>query len=453
LAAELGVSRTTVTAAYEQLAAEGFIEVNQGARPRVAAAFAVVDKKRRFSSERSSGRTQLSAYGERLRAAPTLPERARSELLVDFRYGNLAPTDFPTLQWKRALNSALIRCSGLLTYDEPQGSKHLRAALQGYLWRSRALRCDVDQIVIVNGSQQGLDLCARILLNPGDHFVIENPCYAMARFAFSSTGATPIPIAVDARGLNTEQLEGIEARLAYVTPSHQYPLGGVMPIGRRYQLLDWAYAASAWIIEDDYDGEYRYDISPIPPLHALEDNGRVLYVGTVSKTLSPTMRLGYLVVPAELRDVFATAKLLVDRHTSLTEQEALATLLESGAYERHIRRMRRLNSERRATLLDALRRTFGPRIDIEGADAGLHVVVWLRDLPATAEAALIEEARQLGVGLHPVSPLCDPALVQDKYLGVGLVMGYGALDPRRIERGVHLMSQAINQVVIKTQRQ
>ena len=186
----------------------------------------------------------------------------------------------------------------------------------------------------MNGSQQGLDLCARLLLDPGDPFVIENPGYVLARNAFVAAGGVAVPVPVDGEGLRTDDLPS--ARLAYVTPSHQFPLGSVLSATRRRALVAWAARTGAYVVEDDYDGEYRHDIAPIPPLQTL-DAGSVIYVGTFSKTLSPTLRLGYLVVPAALRRAFAEAKRLTDRHTPLPEQDALADLLASGAYERHVR--------------------------------------------------------------------------------------------------------------------
>ena len=361
---ELGVSRTTVTVAYEQLLAEGFIDVRQGARPRVVAAVMAHDV-RQMSSQRSPP-LRLSAYGERVRAMPPWPRYVAGQRVADFRYGDLAPSDFPLLIWKRAMNAAMRQRPERLSYDDPQGSMRLRLALRGYLWRARALQCDAEQIIIVNGTQQGLDLCARLLLDPADRFVIENPCYAMARRIFSSTGASPVSIAVDGEGLNTTLLAGIAARLAYVTPSHQFPLGSVLPISRRHQLLEWAQQHDAYVIEDDYDSEYRYDIDPVAPLHGLEGGGNVIYLGTISKTLSPALRIGYLVVPHGLREQFVSAKQLSDRHSPVAEQSALAALIESGLYERHVRRVRRLNGERRQILLHALRRRFTDRVLIEG---------------------------------------------------------------------------------------
>ncbi|MCH4560555.1 GntR family transcriptional regulator/MocR family aminotransferase [Mesorhizobium sp. USDA 4775] len=442
LANDLGVSRTTVTVAYEQLLAEGFIEVTQGARPRVAAS---VRREASSTVPKRSGPIHLSSYGERLHGSPPWSDYLPTHLKVDFRYGDLAPSDFPALIWKRAMNAAMSQRPGRLAYEDPRGSPRLRQALQGYLWRARTLSCEIEQILVVSGSQQGLDMCARLLLDPSDSFVIEDPCYRMARQVFASTGATPVSVSVDSDGMKTELLEGITARLAYVTPSHQFPLGGVLPISRRHQLLEWSRRNDAYVIEDDYDGEYRYDIRPVPPLHKLEDRSSVIYLGTISKTLSPMLRIGYLVVPSELQDVFATAKQLLDRHSPVAEQEALASLIESGGYESHVRRVRRLNSERRGTLLAALRRAFADRIVIEGADAGLHVVVWFKDLARPLEDVLIEEARRAGVGVHPISPLYAREM-DDRCDRIGLVMGYSALAMRQIENGVRLLAGVVRRL-------
>ncbi|WP_370141740.1 MocR-like pyridoxine biosynthesis transcription factor PdxR [Bradyrhizobium yuanmingense] len=445
LAEELGVSRGTVTAAYEQLAAEGFIETRHGSRPRVAKA--VLGTGRTGTEARSSTRkARVSRYGERLRQVVPRSEQRRN-LVADFRYGDLSPLDFPVLAWKRAVIGAITQRPRTLTYDDPRGSLRLRTALQGYLWRSRTVRCEIDQIIVVNGSQQGLDLCARLLLDAGDRFVMEDPGYPMARHILSATGAIAVPIPVDANGLDTVRLARAEARLAYVTPSHQFPLGGVMPIGRRHQLLAWAKKVDAYVIEDDYDSEYRYDTKPVLPLHALEGSEHVIYLGTVSKTLSPTLRIGYVVVPPELQSAFTAGKQIMDRHTPLIEQEALATMLDTGAYDSHVRRMRRRNEKRRRSLIEALRRRFGDLVRIEGDAAGLHLVVWFDDLPKKSETALIEAARAKGVGIYPISPLYDQRQ-PDRRRGpnlIGLIMGYAALEARQIERGCQLLAQAGDQ--------
>lgn len=443
LAAELGVSRGTVTAAYEQLQAEGYLETRRGARARVAPGLRRdPPPSRPRDAPPAAG---LSRYGRRVADLPTPPTPPAGRLAVDFRYGDLAAADFPVLAWKRAVDAAILRRPEKLSYGDPQGSPALRTALTGYLWRARGLRCDADSIVVVGGSQQGLDLCARVLVDPGDRVVIEDPCYPMARHVFAAAGATLVPVTADADGLRTQRLEGIDAvRLAFVTPSHQFPLGGVLPVGRRQALLAWARRTGAWILEDDYDGEYRYDAGPIPALHALGEDDRVVYAGTVSKTLSPLLRLGYLVVPPALREVFAMAKRLSDRHAPALEQEALAALVAGGAYERHVRRARRRNAERRAALLAALDATLGTGVVVEGSAAGLHVVAWLRDLPADREADLVAAARAAGVGVYGVAPFYHPEGPAPAQ--AGLVMGYAALEPDAIDRGVARLAAVVEDI-------
>jgi GntR family transcriptional regulator / MocR family aminotransferase len=440
LAAEWGVSRTTVTAAYEQLIAEGYLETRQGARARVARGLSPPAAPRGQPAP-SGVPDRLSGYGQRLADFTPPPGSNRERFATDFRYGDLAAADFPLLAWRKALTAALLRGRPRLRYGDACGSPDLRTALQGYLWRARGLRCEPDQIVVVNGSQQGIDLCARLLLDPGDRVVMENPGYNLARQAFSAAGAEVIPIAVDREGLRTGELPA--ARLAYVTPSHQFPLGSVMSAGRRRDLLAWAQRTGAYVVEDDYDSEYRFDIAPIPPLQALDGAGRVIYLGTVSKTLSPTLRLGYLVAPTALTAIFAKAKGLADRHTSGLEQEALADLIANGGYERHVRRARRRNGQRRAALLAALSATLGDEATVVGADAGLHVVVWLNRVPRTQEDVLIARAHAAGLGVHPVSSLYAPGTAADRPATVGLVMGYASLDERAIQRGVLTLKEVL----------
>ncbi len=441
LATEWGVSRTTVTAAYEQLSAEGYLETRQGARAQVAPGLS-----HRLSwpgkCVPSGAPGRLSEYGRRLADFTLPPVADGSRLAVDFRYGDLAVADFPMIAWRTAVGAALLRRRPRLRYGDPCGSPDLRAALQGYLWRARGLRCEQDHIVVVNGSQQGLDLCARLLLDPRDHVVMENPGYDLARQVFLAAGAEVISRDVDREGMRTEGLPG--ARLAYVTPSHQFPLGSVMSVGRRRELLGWAQRTGAYIIEDDYDSEYRYDIGPIPTLRALDGAGRVIYLGTVSKTLSPTLRLGYLVVPGPLSMVFSKAKRLADRHTPALEQDALAALIESGGYERHVRRVRRRNGERRGVLLAALSAILGDEVAVVGADAGLHVVAWLKRVPRAQEDLLAARAHAAGLGVYPVARLYAPAPPPTLADTAGLVMGYASLDEQAIERGVRMLKEVLD---------
>jgi GntR family transcriptional regulator/MocR family aminotransferase len=433
-AAEWGASRTTVTAAYSQLIAEGYLTTRPGARAVVAEG---------LTSPATSARSldtqppHLSSFAQRLLALPT-PVPIQEPRIADFRYGDLSAFDFPVLAWRRALNGAILRRGSRLRYDDPQGSAALRAALQAYLWRARGISCTPDDIIVVNGSQQGLDLSARLLLDPGDRFVFENPGYVLARHAFVAVGGVAVPVSADGDGIRTDDLPS--ARLAYVTPSHQYPLGGVLSAARRRSLVSWAAGTGACIIEDDYDGEYRHDVAPIPPLQTLAPDN-VIYVGTMSKTLSPTLRLGYLVIPGAMRRAFGEAKRLTDRHTPLPEQDALADLLASGAYERHVRGIRIRNAERRAVLLKAMADEFGPSVTLAGAETGLHVVAWFNGIASEHEPSLVAAARSAGVGLYPVSPLFDPAVPAPAI--AGFVLGYAGLDAQHLRRGIAILATIV----------
>ncbi|MGX7704237.1 MocR-like pyridoxine biosynthesis transcription factor PdxR [Methylobacterium sp. Gmos1] len=437
LAAELGVSRTTVTAAYDQLIAEGYLETRPGAPTRVAAGLLP----RAAPAAAGPGLApRLSAFGRRVLAEPA-PE-ALPAPAIDFRYGDLSGDDFPVLAWRRALNAVLLRRPARLGYGDPRGLPELRAALQAYLWRARGLSCGLDQIVVVNGSQQGIDLCARLLVDPGDRVVMEDPGYGAARRVFAAAGAAIVPVPVDTEGLQTGRLAEVgPARLAYVTPSHQFPLGGVLPASRRHALLAWAEGCGATILEDDYDGEYRFDARPVEALRSLDRAGRVVYAGTVSKTLSPQLRLGYLVVPESLSAAFAEAKRLADRQAPGLEQAALAALLTEGGYERHLRQARRRNAGRRAALLAALSESFGAAVRVEGAAAGLHLVAWFTGVPAAAEAGMAAAARAAGIGVYPVGPLYHDASTRPDR--AGLLLGFAGSEPETVRTGIRRLAAAL----------
>lgn len=437
LAEELGVSRTTVTAAFDQLISEGYVQVRQGSRPVVTPNMAPTGPDR--TPRRPDFPRRLSAYAERAMELPANVPIGQKRVTYDFRYGDLAPADFPKLAWRKAMSVAILAHRERLGYDHPAGSQALRRALHTYLWRARGISCAVDQIVVVSGSQQALDICARVLVNPGDAVVLEEPCYAMARNVLIAMGAVPIAVPCDGDGLDTSQLpEPGRVALACVTPSHQFPLGGVLSAGRRRALLDWAEAGDTHIVEDDYDGEYRYDVLPIPPLH-LSGADRVIYVGTVSKTLSPTLRLGYVVLPPALVEPFVRCKQIADRHSASFEQEALASLIESGAYERHVRRMRRANADRRSAFLTAMTQVFGKDVEIVGTSAGLHVVVWFNRLRAGDEESLAGRARESDVGIYPVSRLF--AAPRDPR--AGFIFGYASMPAALIGKGVERLADLV----------
>ncbi|WP_019936759.1 PLP-dependent aminotransferase family protein [Bordetella sp. FB-8] len=444
LATELSVSRTTVTAVYEQLAAEGFLATAPGRAARVTGTLAAPLPVRPAASRQPAAALSWSAFGRRV-ADMKMPALLRDEpARYDFLYGALASRDFPTLAWRRAYQAALLCQQQCLSYIPSEGDPSLRRALQGYLRRARGIACDAEQILVVHGSQQAIDLCARLLLDTGDAFAFENPGYLMARLCFEATGARLLPVPVDPHGIDTDRLPDDEqVRLAYVTPSHQFPLAGVLPIGRRLELLRWAQHRRAWIIEDDYDGEFRYGQRPIDALQSIDTQGRVIYIGTFSKALSPQLRLGYLVLPHALVPVFRQAKRLADRHAPALEQQALATLIGDGAYERHVRRMRRENERRRAALLEAVDRYLPADARVHGTAAGLHVVLWLPFLDTRDEAALAAAARGKGVGIYPVAPLFAQPALHGAPRPAGFILGYASLTVAQIQEGVQLLAQAI----------
>ena len=443
-AAELGVSRTTVTAVYEQLTAEGFLVTSTGRAARVASPLAAGMPSGKVPKRQAKPVPSLSRFGRRVAhiSAPALQHTEPARF--DFLYGAVASRDFPSLAWRRAYQAVLLRQQHSLYYMPAEGDPALRRALQGYLRRARGIACDAEQILVVHGSQQAIDLCARLLLDAGDAFVFENPGYLMARHCFEATGARLLTTPVDGLGLDTGRLpEDGGARLAYVTPSHQFPLGGVLPIGRRQALLQWAVRHDAWIIEDDYDGEFRYGQRPIDALQSIDTDGRVIYVGTFSKALSPQLRLGYMVLPHALVPVFRQAKRLADRHAPMLEQQVLASLIESGAYERHVRRMRRENERRRAALLQAIAQCLPQDAQIDGSAAGLHVVLWLPFLRAQQEPTLVAAARREGVGVYPVGPLFAPSSLDERPRSAGLILGYASLTIEQIQQGISILASVI----------
>jgi GntR family transcriptional regulator/MocR family aminotransferase len=452
MARELSVSRNTVLLAYEQLLAEGYAVGQTGSGTYVAsslpdAMLTAANVPETLESTSQEAAPRLSTYGRHAATnsplnPPSDPARL-SALRYDFRYGLPAVEDFPHDIWRRLLTrrarSASLRS---LRYGPPEGYGPLREAIADYLRRSRAVICEPEQIVVVNGSQQALDLTARILLDPGDRVVIEEPHYQGARQVFLAAGAELLPGRVDAEGLDVTALPkaAAEARLAFVTPSHQYPSGAIMSLARRLALLSWAEATDAYVLEDDYDSEYRYEGRPVEAVQGLDRHGRVIYVGTFSKVLFPALRLGYMVLPRPLVQPILAAKWLTDRHTSTLEQEMLTDFIREGHFERHLRRSRTRNAALRAALLEALHTHLGSRISISGANAGIHLLVWLHDVAPDQLDALIAAAARADVGLYAVTPYYMTPPSQ-----AGLLLGYAAMTETDIRDGIERLARVLNQ--------
>ncbi len=445
IAAETRVSRITAVIAYDQLIAEGYAEPRRGSGTYVSEALArngALRARRQSSAPRPA---RLSTYGRRIVAAtrgqpPSWAPR-RDALPYDFRYGRPAITDFPHALWRRLLARRARRASfRAFDYGPPEGLPELRTALADYLRRSRAVVCDESQIVVVSGSQQGLDLVARVLFDAGDLVLLEEPHYAGARRVFRGMGARLRALPVGSEGLDVSRLAARHERFraAYVTPSHQFPLGVVMSVARRLALLDWAARVGAYVVEDDYDSEYRYVGRPIESLQGLDRTGRVLYVGTFSKVLFPALRLGYLVLPPPLVGAFRTAKALADTGSATLEQGALADFMREGHYERYLRRSRARVGARRSALLAAVEAHLGDRVEVCGAEAGLHVVVWLRDVHRDRLGGLVERAAAAGVGVYSAAScyLRPPSRA-------GLLLGYASLEEEDIRRGIERLARCL----------
>jgi GntR family transcriptional regulator / MocR family aminotransferase len=432
LARELGISRIPVLTAFEQLLAEGYFEARVGAGTFVA---------RALPDDFHASARKPAAAPTPVRPGPRRVARAPEPLLREpepwlggrgpFRLSQPAVDHFPSQVWA-GLVARHVRNprASLLHYGEPMGYRPFREAIASYLRTARGVRCEADQVMVVSGSQQALEIASRVLFEPGAAVWVEEPGYAGARDALLMTGARLVPVPVDRSGLDVAAGIAREAgaRGAYVTPSHQYPLGVTMTAARRLQLLDWAQRGGAWIVEDDYDSEYRYESLPIASLQGLDRDSRVIYVGTFSKVLFPALRIGYLVVPADLVGRFTAVREATDVCPPSLFQAVLADFIGQGHFGRHLRRMRLLYAERRMALVHALRQHL-PQVEVLGDAAGMHLVA---ALPAgTRDRELAERAAAHGLWTMPLSAC---------YLGParqpGLVLGYGGVTEREIRDAV-----------------
>lgn len=446
LAAELGVSRTVTQGAYEQLIAEGMLAGRVGSGTYVAADAAV--RAGHTGASADTAEPRLSRMGRRVleRGAslfsPSVAVRPRR--LYDFRTGIPPLADFPRERWRRVLGRQARRLDlAFHDYGAAEGSAALRQAIADYLRRSRALACTPEEIVVVAGSQQGLDLAARLLVDDGDLAIVEEPGYEGARNSLALAGATLVGAKVDVDGidLGSVSANADRARVAVVTPSHQYPTGAVLSMARRTALLDWAERADGFIVEDDYDGEFRFEGKPLAPLRALDRRGRVLYLGTFSKVMFPALRIGYLVLPPSLVHVFRRAKPLLDGGSSPLVQEALAEFVATGAFELYVRRLRSRMHERREALVDAVAESFGEQAELVGTEGGLHAMLRLPGLGRGGARSLVAAAAEREVSVYAAEGyyLSPPDRAE-------LVLGYAALTPAAIRAGIKRLAAAYRAV-------
>lgn len=443
LAERLGISRATVTLGYEQLASEGYLEAIQGSGTCVGRQLPDdllrASAGRRTPSLRGAAWPPVLSSGGAALAAMVFPRLAVDELPYDFRHGRPALDAFPIAVWNRLLaRHGRSRNRTLLDYEpDPRGHDGLRAAIAGHLRQARAVQCDAEQVIITGGSQQALDLCARVLASEGEVAAMEDPGYPGASAAFLAHGLRLASLPATADGVDFAPLRHLRGvRLVYVTPSHQYPTGSVMNLSRRLELLELARQGGWRIVEDDYDSEFRYAGRPLPALQGLDAHGSVLYVGTFSKSMFPALRIGYLVAPPDLVEVLARARWAADRQTPTREQLALEAFIREGHLERHIRRMRVLYGARREALLEALHRELGDRAAVQGEGAGLHLLVHLRT--PLSDAALIGRAAELGVGLEGI----DRCRIRTQGTG-DFLLRFGCLGEATIREGIRRLALAM----------
>ena len=437
LAAELEISRFPVLDAYAQLLAEGYFESRVGAGTFVSASLPHHPGQSRPLAHAPAASRQTSRRSMLFPPYDPFPWRHGWGA---FGVHQPALDQFPFEIWSKlvARHSRVLRIHSAHNLH-PLGLEIFREAVCSYLRTSRAVRCDPGQIMIVSGSQQALDITARVLLDPDDDAWIEEPCYPLVRSLLLGSGCRPVPVPVDEEGLDVAAGTRLapNARVAFVTPSHHYALGVTMSASRRFQLLEWSRQSSSWIVEDDYDSEYRYESMPIPSLQGLDPSDRVIYIGTFSKVLRPSLRLGYIVIPSDLVDRFAAVRFSMDIFPSYLFQEALTDFMHEGHFARHIRRMRSLYKARRTALVNCLRAEFGDLLEIHGSEAGMHLTVTLPE--GLNDVEIATRAAKEKLWLWPLS-VCYSGNKPRQ----GFLLGFGNTPEDQMPAAVHHLRQVLS---------
>ena len=435
LAARFGISRNTVTRALDQLYAEGYVAGRVGDGTYVA--------------ELPRSQPVVSAAATPAATSPALQLLHSHHLATPaagapcaFRIGVPAFDLFPFETWAR-LQARFWRkpSPARLGYGDPAGDMQLRELIAAYLRNSRGLTCTAQQVLITCGSQQAISLCAQLLVQPGARVALENPGYRAAGHAFAVAGAQLCGIAVDGEGLDVAALQVLnDCRLAYVTPAHQYPTGVTLSLPRRLALLEWAKSVDGWIIEDDYDGEYRYSGTPLAPLAALDDQQRVIYVGTFGKLAFPALRLGYLVLPPALAEPFARRQAMELRHLEVGTQAVMAEFIAAGHFQRHVRRMRQVARSRRDALLKAWPQAIPGCSPLPAVEAGLHLSI--KVATRAREHELIAAARAADIEMNPLSDYWLPGSETPEDARAGLVLGFAAVPEAQIVEALQRLRRA-----------
>ena len=439
LARSLRISRLPVLNAYSQLLAEGYFESRVGSGTFIASSLPgrITAKTTKYALSASRGKRSISGHAA---ALPLYERPLWAETLGPFQVGQPDLHKFPIEIWLKlvARYSRRMRVKAL-QYGDAMGLPHLREAIVAYVRTSRGVRCEAEQIMIVSGSQQALDLATRVLLDAGTAAWVEEPGYRLVHRALQAAGCRAVPVPVDRKGLVVAA--GIKlnpkARAAFVSPSHQYPLGVTMSATRRLELLEWAQRAGAWIIEDDYDSEYRFDGMPIASLQGLDSNERVIYIGTFSKIMFPSLRLGYIIIPPDLVERFAAMRQVLDVCPPHLTQAVMADFIREGHFARHIRRMRPIYAERRRVLVGELERELGDQLEIMGDEAGMHLATFLTSNCNDRDIAT--KAAQQSLCLYSLS-----SLYLGRALRQGFVLGFGNTRTNDISQAVRHLKRLLH---------
>jgi GntR family transcriptional regulator/MocR family aminotransferase len=444
LSSELKISRIPVLNAYEQLLAEGYFETFVGAGTCVARSIpddalspqTAKSRKELQPGAGSTGPRRMSRRGLELTNASAQPW---FDVSGAFRVSLPALDQFPIGVWSKLVaRHSRNPPRGIMAYGDAMGYLPFREAIAEYLGAVRSVRCEPSQILVTTGSQQALQLAAHVLLDPDDRVWMEEPGYLGARQAFVTVRAQLIPVRVDHDGMEVAEIirRGGTARAVYVTPSHQYPMGTTMSATRRMLLLNWAARSGAWIIEDDYDSEYRFGSRPIASLQGLDSDARVIYVGTFSKVMFPALRLGYVVVPKDLVPAFSAARDAADIFSSTLYQAVMTDFIREGHFARHIRRMRMLYMDRRSTLIKAIQSQMGDLLEVIGDAAGMHLLALLP--PGMNDVKVSRHAAQRRISVMPLSSCC----LEPPARG-GLILGYGGVNPHQIYDGIRRLRMSV----------
>jgi GntR family transcriptional regulator/MocR family aminotransferase len=446
LGRQLGVSRNTVSAAYDQLVSQGYLVTERTVGTFVCSTVPEEAMRPAAPPPAPHGGGLYTALDLPLpytgRGLPGLHRPTPSGIEIDFVFGRSALQSFPEKTWRRILADRLGGAMERMSeYAHPAGIAELRQLIASHLGPARGIVCAAEQVLLVAGFQQGINLAAHLFVAPGATVVMEAPSYRGAAFVFESYGGRIVPVPVDAHGIDVGRLPEGRVKLVYVTPSHQFPTGATLPLHRRLALLEWAARAGAYLLEVDYDADFRYEGSPLPSLQSLDRNGCVIYLNSFSRSLGPGLRIGYMVVPRQLIRPALTIKSLMDNGLPWLEQAALTQFVRDGSWETHVRRLRHTYLLRRDALLDALRRDL-PQVSVSGAEAGTHLYLTLPS--GTIGAARLQaECHARGVGVYPLddSPawLCEHLDDPDRHL----LLGYGHLNEAQIREGIARCAAAL----------